>query len=144
MPLIHSSNRARTLEAPSQAQSGPCLDESEARELPEMHPGIGRPQLLIISKNEAPAQPQRDLPPSGLHPGQRSAHPHPAGALRSGCGNRSPGDGGDGEVSSPPILVSAHQRSGPLLHSHLPERRLLCARHCAKHSNTYSLISSLK
>ena len=76
-----------------------------------MHPGMGKPQLLIIPQNEAPAQPQRDSPPSGLHPGRRSARPHSAGALRSGCGNRSPRDGGDGKVSSPLITVSAHQRS---------------------------------
>ena len=143
-PSGAGSNRPRAPEAPSQAPSGPCLDKPEGRELPEMHPGMGRPQLLIIPKNEAPAQPERDSPPSGLHPGQRSARPYPAGALISGCGNRSPGDGGDREVSSPPITVSAHQRSGPLLHPHLPERRLLRARHCAKHSNTYSLTSSLK
>lgn len=135
--LIHSSDRAAVLGSPALAPSGPCLNESEGRELPEMYPGMGRAQLLVILKSEAPAQPttQRDSPPSMLHPGLGKARQRPAGAPRSGCENQSPGDSGDGEVNSASVTVSAHQdlSSTP----NLPERCLICARHWGKHFDIY-------
>lgn len=40
------------MDSPSQAQSGPSLIESEGRELPEMHPQMGRAWLGLICHPE--------------------------------------------------------------------------------------------
>lgn len=64
-----------SMNAPSQAQSGPCLDESRRRELPEMHPGMGKPQLLIIPKmRPQPSPRETHLPVGSIQDGGVHVH----------------------------------------------------------------------